>query len=82
MARKPQTGWDCSRFSERTMPESAFTRHEPSPAATLWKTLFTRISSKLRQVVQLMVRTGYQDETGFHGGVKPAENNIPWPPVW
>jgi len=82
MTRKPQAGWDCSRLSERVLHEPAFARHGPLPAATPWKALFPRLFSKLRHAVRFMVQTGYQDETGFHGGVKPVENRIQWPPVW
>jgi hypothetical protein len=28
-----------------------------------------------------MVPVGYQDETGFHFGEKPAEKKIAWPPA-
>jgi hypothetical protein len=43
--------------------------------------VFPRIFLKLRKAVRMKVRTGYQDETGFHSGVKPAESELQWPPV-
>jgi hypothetical protein len=44
--------------------------------------VFHRAFSKLRKAVWTELRTGYQDETGFHSGIKPAEKEIHWPPVW
>ena len=40
------------------------------------------IAAKLRRAIRFEVPTGYQDETGFHMGVKPVEKEIKWPPVW
>jgi hypothetical protein len=40
------------------------------------------IIAKLRNAARINIATGYQDEMGFHLGVKPAENEIQWPPVW
>ena len=37
---------------------------------------------KLRIAPKIKIATGFQDETGFHFGVKPAENEIKWPSVW
>jgi hypothetical protein len=36
--------------------------------------------AKLRPTLKLQVAAGYQDERGFHYGVKPAEKKICWPP--
>jgi len=82
MTRKTRSGWDCSPLSERILPEPALTVQEPLPDTTARGKVFHRIFSKLRKTVRMEVRTGYQDETGFHIGVKPTENEIPWPPVW
>jgi len=82
MTRKTRSGWDCSRLSERILHEPALTLHEPLPDTTAWGAVFHRVFSKLRKAVRIEVRTGYQDETGFHHGVKPAKNEIQWPPVW
>lgn len=82
MTRKTQSGWDCSRLSERILHEPALTLHEPLPDPTARTAVFSRIFLKLRETVRTEVRTGYQDETGFHYGVKPAENEIQWPPYW
>ena len=35
-----------------------------------------RIVEKLRKVIRIEFPTGYQDEAGFHLGVKPAEENL------
>jgi hypothetical protein len=82
MTRKTHSDWDCSRSSERTLPEPAFTLTEPLPDTGVWRSMFRRVLSMLRKDVRIKVRTGYQDETGFHGGIKPVENGIQWPPVW
>ncbi len=34
---------------------------------------FRRIVSKLRNAVRIGIPAGYEDETGFHTGVNPAE---------
>jgi hypothetical protein len=39
------------------------------------------IAAKLRKAIRIEVPIGYQDETGFHTGVAPAEKEIKWPPV-
>jgi hypothetical protein len=36
----------------------------------------------LKNAVKLEVPVGYQDETGFHTGVKMAEQEIKWPARW
>ena len=81
MTRKSQSSRDCSRLSERILHKLALTPHQPLPDAIAWVAAFHRIFLKLRKTVRMEVRTGYQDETGFHNGIKPAENEIQWPPV-
>jgi hypothetical protein len=39
------------------------------------------IVAKLRNTIRLEIPTGYQDEIGFHMGVKPAEKEVKWPLV-
>jgi hypothetical protein len=39
------------------------------------------IVAKLRKAIRVEIPMGYQDETGFHMGAKPAEKEIKWPPV-
>jgi hypothetical protein len=82
MTRKPQSGWDCSRLSERILHEPALTMPEPSPDTTARAAVVHGVLAKLHKAVGIEVGTGYQDETGFHNGVKPAKNEIQWPPVW
>ena len=82
MTRKSQSGRNCSHLSERILPEPALTLHEPLPDTTLGRNVFHRIWLKLRRAGRIEVRTGYQDDTGFHNGVKLAENEIQWPPDW
>ena len=38
--------------------------------------------ARLKNSVKYEIPTGYQDETGFHYGVKPAEREIKWPATW
>jgi hypothetical protein len=40
------------------------------------------IIAKLRNAVKFNVPVGYQDESGFHMGVKPADKEAKWPSVW
>jgi hypothetical protein len=82
MTCKTQSDWDCSRSSERILPEPALTLPEPLPHTAAWRAVFRRFLSNVRSEARIEVRTGYQDATGFHNGVKPAENEIQWPPVW
>jgi hypothetical protein len=82
MTRKSQSSRDCSNLSERILYEPALTLHERPPDTTAWGTVLPRIFLKLFKAVRNEVQTGYQDETGFHSGIKPAENDIQWPPVW
>ena len=44
--------------------------------------LFHGIVAKVRNAIKIEIPIGYQDETGFHMGVKAAESEIKWPPVW
>jgi hypothetical protein len=40
------------------------------------------IIARLKNAVKFEIPVGYQDETGFHAGVKAAEKNIQWPGTW
>lgn len=40
------------------------------------------IVAKLTNAVKLEIPMGYQDETGFHAGVKSATKETKWPSVW
>jgi hypothetical protein len=44
--------------------------------------LLAAIVAKLRDAFNLAVPTGYQDQTGFHTGVKPPKKQESWPPFW
>lgn len=39
------------------------------------------IITKLMDFVKRQIPEGYQDETGFHFGTKPAEEHPSWPPA-
>jgi hypothetical protein len=40
------------------------------------------IFARLLNAIKIEIPTGYQDESGFHAGVKPAEKEIKWPATW
>jgi hypothetical protein len=40
------------------------------------------IIARLRNAVKFEIPMGYQDESGFHAGVKAAEKEIKWPSTW
>jgi hypothetical protein len=56
--------------------------HPPLADLTAFGLTFDRMIAKVRCLVRIEIPTGYQDETGFQLGVKPAEKEIKWPPVW
>jgi hypothetical protein len=39
------------------------------------------VVTKLRKAIRIEIPIGYQDETGFHMGVKPAEKEVKWPRI-
>jgi hypothetical protein len=43
---------------------------------------FANVVSKLRSAVKLEIPVGYQDESGFHAGVKAGGKAIKWPTTW
>jgi hypothetical protein len=38
--------------------------------------------ARLKNALKFDIPIGYQDETGFHTGVKPDEKEIKWPATW
>jgi hypothetical protein len=38
--------------------------------------------TKLRNAVSMQIPVGYQDESGFHTGVKSATKEVKWPTTW
>jgi len=44
--------------------------------------LLTAFIARLKTAVTIQIPTGYQDETGFHMGVKPAQSEVKWPSIW
>jgi len=64
------------------MHKSAATMHQPLPHTEPVGSLFRGFVAKVRNAVKFDIPVGYQDETGFHRGVKPPEDEIKWPPVW
>lgn len=64
------------------MPKRIVTIHEPVPGRFASHSKVHELISKLLNAARIEIATGYQDEMGFHMGVKPPENEIKWPPVW
>jgi len=38
--------------------------------------------TRLKNATKFEIPVGYQDETGFHTGVKADEKEIQWPTTW
>ena len=38
--------------------------------------------TRLKNATKFEIPVGYQDETGFHTGVKAAEKELKWPATW
>jgi hypothetical protein len=55
---------------------------KPWLASTAMGLHLSGIFARLRNAVRVQIPTGYQDETGFHTGVKVAREGIQWPSVW
>jgi hypothetical protein len=45
-------------------------------------TVFSVIAAKVRAVIEAQVPLGYQDETGFHTGIKPRDEEATYPSEW
>jgi hypothetical protein len=41
-----------------------------------------RLIARLKNAVRFEIPVGYQDETGFHTGVKADEKELKWPTAW
>jgi hypothetical protein len=54
----------------------------PLVDTTAFDLTFDRMIAKARSLTRIKIPIGYQDETGFQLGVKPAQKEIKWPPVW
>jgi hypothetical protein len=72
----------CCRPCLSIMAKHAVIIHAPLPDKVASGSMSHKIIAKLRKAVRIKIATGYPDETGFHLGVKPAEKEIKWPPVW
>ena len=51
--------------------------NKPWPVAGSFRTHLRKIAENLRHLVE--IPTGYEDETGFHFGIDPAEKEARWP---
>jgi hypothetical protein len=72
----------CSCFNKSIMHKRIVTIHEPLLGGVASDSKLHEIIAKLQNVARINIATGYQDEAGFHLGIKPAESEIKWPPVW
>jgi hypothetical protein len=59
------------------MPDAILAQMGDSPA----QAGVSGIVAKLRKAIRIEIPIGYQDETGFHMGVKPAEKEVKWPRI-
>jgi hypothetical protein len=64
------------------MHKQTATVHKPMPEIASFGLMFHGAVAKLRNAVRIDIPVGYQDEMGFHMGVKPAKKGVQWPPVW
>jgi hypothetical protein len=55
--------------------------HKVSILPAMMLLLVAAIAAKVRSMIDAQVPMGYQDETGFHAGVKAA-NDSTWPSSW
>jgi hypothetical protein len=52
------------------------TMQKPMPEMPSFGLMFHGIVAKLRNAVRIEIPVGYQDEAGFHMGVKPAQKAV------
>jgi hypothetical protein len=64
------------------MHKQSIALHKPSVNIGATGLNLSGIFARLRNAVRFQIPTGYQDETGFHTGVKAAQKEIQWPQVW
>jgi len=72
--------WYSLCFMESTMHKSAATMQGPLPETATPTSMFRGFVAKVRDSFRVPI--GYQDETGFHQGIKPPEAEIKWPAFW
>ena len=64
------------------MHKNTATVQKPMPEMASFGLMLHGVVAKLRNAAKIDIPVGYQDETGFHMGVKPAEKEVRWPLVW
>ena len=64
------------------MHKHAATAHKPMPEMASFGLMLHGVVAKLRNAVRIEIPIAYQDEAGFHYGVKPAEKEAKWPSFW
>jgi hypothetical protein len=66
-------------LNESIMHKPAATTHEPPRDVAREEPRFRGIVAKLRNAVRIEIPAGYEDETGFHMGANPSEQEIKQP---
>jgi len=80
--RTTKPGWYRLCFKQSVMHKNIAVIPEPLPDTVACGSMIRGIISKVRNAVRIKIPTGYQDEMGFHMGVKPPEKEIIWPSIW
>jgi hypothetical protein len=58
------------------LPSTLEQTHQRAQSIYVMRGSVRGIVEKLRKAIKIEIPTGYQDEAGFHMGVKPAENEV------
>jgi hypothetical protein len=56
--------------------------HKSPPDLNRVTTAIAKLVVCMREGIRKLVPVGYQDEGGFHYGLKPSERKMSWPLVW
>jgi len=64
------------------MHKHTITINKPWPTAASTGLHLQGIIARLKNAVRINIPTAYQDENGFHLGVKSAGKDSQWPPAW
>ena len=64
------------------MHKQSITLSKPWTHSVNTGSVLAGMMAKLKNAVKIQIPNGYQDETGFHLGVKSAKSEPQWPSVW
>jgi hypothetical protein len=65
---------------EAMIDKQTITIHKPLPYMVPIGLRLHELAAKLKRAINIEAPIGYQDENGFHMGVKPTERKMKWPP--